>query len=175
MPAIAYVIDLFSDKIDLRERIFSGDHIAIQLGVGLAVGLAAGFIAYQIGSMPFMQKATSKYNDLISNMNLNRSEMIFISMCAGVGEEILFRGAIQPFWGIIFTSIFFIAIHGYLNPKDWRISVYGIFMTGVICLLGYLTESMGLWTAIMAHAIIDLFLLSQLEKSRKEKESEPLA
>jgi len=64
--------------------------------------------------------------------------------------------------GIIITAILFVAIHGYLNPRNWRISIYGVFMTAGIVLLGYLAETMGLLVAIVAHTIIDIYLLNRM-------------
>jgi hypothetical protein len=58
-------------------------------------------------------------------------------------------------------------MHGYINFKDWRISVYGIYMTGAICLLGYLTEVLGIWCAILAHIVIDIYLLLILYHDQK--------
>jgi membrane protease YdiL (CAAX protease family) len=84
-----------------------------------------------------------------------------------VGEEILFRGAIQPFLGVAVTSVLFVAVHGYLNPKDWRLSVYGVFMTIGIAWLGYLAETQGLLSAIIGHTIIDVYLLIYLQRSAK--------
>lgn len=169
MPLIAYVIDVFSDDLNLRARIFGGEEWYIQIGVGIAAGLVSAIIASVISSMNFLQKSASKYTELIMSMNLNRNEIIFISICAGFGEEILFRGAIQPFWGIYITAVFFVAIHGYLSLRDWRISIYGIVMTVIIIGLGYITEIFGLWSAIIAHAIIDLYLLLGMERDRRKE------
>lgn len=170
MPIVAYIIDSFADSFTLRERIFIGDPIWVQVGIGLLAGVISGFIAYWISSRPFIQKSSSKYNDLISQLKLNKSEIIFISICAGFGEEILFRGAIQPLIGIIPTAVFFVAVHGYLNPRDWRISVYGLIMTVIICGFGYLTERYGIWTAIVAHAMIDVILLWKMDGGEEELE-----
>jgi membrane protease YdiL (CAAX protease family) len=109
-----------------------------------------------------MGQVHHQYVRLIQQFDLNTSDVIFISCCAGVGEEVLFRGAIQPFMGIIITAILFVAIHGYLNPRNWRISIYGVFMTAGIVLLGYLAETMGLLVAIVAHTIIDIYLLNRM-------------
>jgi hypothetical protein len=79
----------------------------------------------------------------------------------------LFRGALQPLLGIPITSILFVAIHGYLNPRDWRLSIYGLFMTAGIAWLGYLTDSRGLLSAIVGHTIIDVYLLIYLQRAAK--------
>jgi len=167
MPVVALIIDYFSDSLDLRERIFIGDPLWKQVCIGLVVGLVAGFLAGKISEMKFMEKVSQKYTQVFETMNLSTSQVIFISLSAGFGEEILFRGALQFFFGIYFTAILFVAVHGYLNPKDWRISIYGVFMTLVIIGFGHLTDYFGIWTAIVAHAVVDMYLLKELVNQEK--------
>lgn len=133
-----------------------------QLPIGLAFGFLSGFLAWLLINSKLLKPTLKKYSSLISGFDLNIHEIIFISFCAGFGEEILFRACIQQYWGIWITAIFFVAIHGYLNPKDWRLSVYGLLMTLVIAIIGFMYEYIGLWSAIFAHFAIDLFLLVKL-------------
>ncbi|MCB0762196.1 MAG: CPBP family intramembrane metalloprotease [Flavobacteriales bacterium] len=163
MPLIAMIIDAFADSFSMSERLVSGIPWYGQLGSGLILGFVFGAVAQFISERRFMQKVNVKYSRMISDLQLNTSEIVFISLCAGVGEEVLFRGALQPLLGVIITAVVFVAIHGYLNPKDWRISVYGVYMTGVIIGLGYATEYLGIWTAVVAHTVIDLYLLRRMK------------
>ena len=95
------------------------------------------------------------------------STIFFVSFCAGFGEEVLFRGVLQPKLGIWLTAVIFVGIHGYLNPNNWRISIYGIYLTIVIALTGYLSRHFGLTTAIITHMIIDVILFYKLAKNNK--------
>ena len=173
---VAAIIDWFSDAFVLSERLTQGFSVAAQFLVGVVAGLIIGVAAQWIVNRSFMHEVSVKYNGLIGELKLGRSEIIFISICAGVGEEILFRGALQPLimqWignhqGIWVTAAVFVAIHGYLNPKDWKISVYGVFMTAAIAGLGYLAEFMGIWTAIVAHTVVDYYLLDQVISEEDE-------
>ena len=72
---------------------------------------------------------------------------------------------LQPKLGIWLTAVVFVGIHGYLNPKNWRISIYGIYLTIVIALTGYLSKHFGLTTAIITHMIIDVILFYKLAKN----------
>lgn len=139
-----------------------GQPFYLQLLVGLLFGFVAAFLAWKLINSKVLKPTLSKYSDIISGLNLNIHEIIFISFCAGFGEEILFRACIQQYWGIWITAIFFVAIHGYLNPKDWRLSIYGLFMTFIIVIIGYMYQFFGLWSAIFAHFAIDLYLLKKL-------------
>jgi membrane protease YdiL (CAAX protease family) len=163
MPLIAYIIDQFSESLSMSDRLMSGKNIWLQLGVGIVAGVVFGAIAQWIVDRKFMQAVNIKYTQMIGQLQLNWKEILFISLCAGVGEEILFRGALQFFFGIIATAIVFVAIHGYLSIKDWRITVYGLYMTFAIIVLGFLTEWIGIWSAVMAHIVIDIYLLLNLK------------
>lgn len=130
-----------------------------QVLIGLLFGALSGFLGWQIIRLPFMESVRNKYGSILQKLNLNFFDILFISFCAGVGEELLFRGAIQPYLGIWVTAILFVAIHGYLNPMDLKITVYGIFMTAIIAALGYFAQDFGILTAIVAHFAIDVVLL----------------
>lgn len=162
MPLMALAIDHFSEKVSIADALIGDGQFGMHVLYGIVAGLAIAIPGYWISTRPWMGRVHHQYARLIHQFNLNNSDILFISCCAGIGEEILFRGAIQPYLGVLLTAIFFVAIHGYLNPKDWRISVYGIFMTAGIAGLGFLAETNGLLVAIVAHTIIDIYLLKRM-------------
>jgi membrane protease YdiL (CAAX protease family) len=164
MPMLAVIIDHFSETVDLQLMLLSGINPFMQILIGLFAGIVIGHLAFFISTRSFMRPVMKKYSQLFGAFELNHSEMIYVSVCAGVGEEILFRGALQPLFGIIITSLLFVAIHGYLNPKNWRISIYGIFMTIAIIGIGYMTLHVGLISAIFAHAMIDYYLILRMPR-----------
>lgn len=130
--------------------------------IGVIVGILSGIIAWKFIISKFMLPVLNKYGNLIQSLELNLPSIIFISFCAGIGEELLFRGAIQLYLGIWITAVIFIAIHGYLDPTNWRISLYGTLMTLIIVVLGYMTEEFGIISAMIAHSIIDIILFKNL-------------
>jgi len=172
MPLIAILVDRFSEEVDLATIIVGYQPLYIQLGVGAALGLAAGFSARWLIGRPFMKPVSTKYANLLGQFQLTWSEVLFVSFCAGVGEEILFRGAIQPFLGIVLTAIVFVAIHGYLNPRDLKMSIYGLLMTVFIGLIGFAADWAGLISAMMAHTIIDVILLQNLQQTANDMPEE---
>lgn len=105
------------------------------------------------------------FAELIGKLNPSYANVIFYSFCAGVGEEILFRGAIQPHLGIWLTSILFIFLHGYLNPFNWPITLYGLFMVIISSGLGYLYEIYGIYAAMMAHFVFDVVMFCYLKRT----------
>ncbi|TVY11580.1 CPBP family intramembrane glutamic endopeptidase [Paenibacillus cremeus] len=87
-----------------------------------------------------------------------------LSLVVAFCEELLFRGAIQSWWGAYWTSILFAAIHiRYL--QHW-------IMTGLVFSisygLGYIYVHTGtLWTPIAAHFLID-FVMGCILRYRRE-------
>jgi membrane protease YdiL (CAAX protease family) len=167
MPLVAIVVDRFSDTVNLQLAITGDSNYGGQLLWGLAAGIAIAIGGHLIIASPLLNQVNMTYARMLGRFRLSFSEVLLISLCAGVGEEMLFRGAVQPFLGIPVTSILFVAIHGYLNPRDWRLSIYGIFMTAGIASLGFLAESRGLLSAIVGHTVIDVYLLIYLQRTAK--------
>lgn len=162
MSAIALVIDRFSETVDIASMIMLMKPLWMQLAVGTALGLIIGYAAYFLIGLSFMEPVREKYSNMFQEFDLSLSEIWFISFCAGVGEELLFRGALQPIFGIPVISVVFVAIHGYLDPRNWRLSVYGVFMVLMIAGIGLAAEKIGLLAAISAHMLIDVVLLGAL-------------
>ncbi|MFK7756156.1 MAG: CPBP family intramembrane glutamic endopeptidase [Flavobacteriales bacterium] len=167
MPLIAWLLAwIFSLNFDLLAW-FLPENWLENIGVGVVYGVVIAAVASGITELRFMTQVANRYQNLLSNLRLQWFDVFFISICAGVGEEILFRFALQSLIGIWPAALVFVAVHGYLNPKDWRISVYGIFMTVAAAGFGYLTLKEGLLSAIVAHTVVDIYLLSQLKLEEK--------
>lgn len=87
-----------------------------------------------------------------------------LSFVVAVCEELLFRGAIQSYWGPYWTSILFAAIHvRYL--QHW-------LMTGLVFGISYglgwiYVQTGSLWTPIIAHFLID-FTMGCILRYRRE-------
>lgn len=173
MPAVALIIDHYSDTVDLATLLVGFVPWWQQVAIGLVAGGIIAVLARLIVSSRLLNHVNLQYAGMLGGFNLNMGEIILISLCAGVGEELLFRGAIQPLLGVFITSVIFVAVHGYLNPSNWRLSVYGIFMTAAISLLGIICNSYGLIAPIIAHTVIDVYLLYYLQKTAVEHNLKP--
>lgn len=132
------------------------------------LGLSWGFVFAVISMFCFQSKIfegeMQKQEELLASLNLNLFDKIALSFCAGFGEEILFRSGIQHWLGVWITSILFIAIHGYFNPKNWKMSLYGFLILPFILSLGFWLEPMGIWFCIAAHFAYDLMLFLSVKK-----------
>lgn len=72
---------------------------------------------------------------------------VVLGICAGTGEEILFRGAIQPKYGIIVTSIVFAVLHQQYGASFVTVGVFGV---GI--LLGLERKYLNTTSSIITHA-----------------------
>jgi membrane protease YdiL (CAAX protease family) len=78
-----------------------------------------------------------------------------LSLAAGVSEEILFRGALQPIFGLVPTSIFFALLHVQysLTPATIIIFIVGLG-------LGILRQRQSTSAAIIAHFVYNFVQLA---------------
>jgi CAAX protease family protein len=151
------IIETFHD-FSIWQVIAFGSPWPYQILRGLVFGtIAAACMIWMIGT-PLLVEARNFFSELISDANLKMPDLLFLSLAAGIGEEILFRAALQPFLGIWLTALIFVALHGYLNPMNLQMSIYGVLMVIISAGLGYLFEYIGIFAAMSAHFIIDLIL-----------------
>jgi membrane protease YdiL (CAAX protease family) len=77
-----------------------------------------------------------------------------ISLAAGLGEEAVFRGALQPRFGIVLTALLFAAVHvQYQLPGIFLIFIIGIF-------LGVLRKRKSTTFTACVHMVYDVIALS---------------
>ena len=80
-----------------------------------------------------------------------------LAVTSSVGEEILFRGAIQPLLGLVLTSLLFGLVHGGLGP---RFRVWVMFATVGGFVLGALSYFTGnLLAPMLCHLTVNYFNL----------------
>jgi len=168
-PLIGHILIYFFGEADFSIIYRANKSLLIQLAIGLTAGVIFGYIAWLISNSKWVSPKSSKYLQLIGELNPKHLDIIVISLCAGIGEELLFRGAIQPFFGIWITAFVFVLIHGYIDPRDWRMSIYGLSMTVIIAVLGYMCDEIGIWSSAAAHAMIDYVLLQLMVRKWKAK------
>lgn len=149
-----------------------GYSITVQMLIGISAGIAAALVVMYFSSRSPIADVLDDYAlfRVIANTRFSTFDRVQISLFAGAGEEILFRGAIQPIFGIWITSILFIAIHGYFKFKSAGHILFGLMLFSLSMMLGVLYEVSGLISAMTAHAIYDLVML-EWAKWRRERGS----
>ncbi|MCB0216603.1 MAG: CPBP family intramembrane metalloprotease, partial [Chloroflexi bacterium] len=126
------------------------------LGMTLA-GLAAGFAIDQLWSLasPETLENVETITDALFGglIQTGLPGALTIGLSAGIGEELLFRGAAQPRFGILFTSLLFAAVHTQYSVSP---ALLQIFVVGI--LLGLTRQRAGTLTAIGVHASYNFVL-----------------
>ena len=132
---------------------------SIPILYGLEFGIVYAYIAILLLKAPIFDRIPLKFEHAIKAMNLNYIDGFFLSLCAGVGEEILFRSGMQYYAGIWITSLFFVAIHGYFSIKKPLMSLYGMVVLPFILIISLGFNHFGLWFSISAHFAYDIVLM----------------
>ena len=123
----------------------------------LAVGVAAvipAFMLSLVGSLLTLYFQPDVFEDLGDTMEemASGTEVTLVSVLifasAGLGEEILFRGAIQPRFGIVLTSAFWALVH---TQYQFSFVVLGLFLVGLM--FGLIRKYVSTTSAIIAHAL----------------------
>ena len=128
--------------------------VVIGVVLGGSVGLVLIRPALATRVQPFLGRFTSARPTAIN--------FVILGMAAAIGEETLFRAAIQPTLGIAIAAVLFTAAHvpiadlRHLTPGKLS---YVALALGMGLLLGFLYDVAGLAASMGAHAAFDATLL----------------
>jgi membrane protease YdiL (CAAX protease family) len=98
---------------------------------------------------------TNLFSDLVSPL-----AALAVGLSAGIGEELLFRGALQPRFGLVLTSLLFAVGHAHYGLSPAMVEV---FVVGLA--LGLVRRRTNTTTCVVIHAgydFLDLILLPYL-------------
>lgn len=168
-PIPTFIVHYFVNHVSPWKILNLERFTTLTIGLGLEFGFVYGILALLFLQAPLFEKLPNRIDHIVRSMNLKVGDAVFLSFCAGFGEELLFRSGVQYYLGIILTSIVFVAIHGYLNPKNWRYSMYGLIVLPFILLLSMGFETFGLWFAISAHFAYDAVLFIAMLQNKERQ------
>jgi membrane protease YdiL (CAAX protease family) len=169
MSAIGILLITYVQKRnDLQQVLLGGKPYYQQLLGGLFFGSLAALLAVVLISGKKFKNVRSFFENLMHELNPSFAEIVFYSICAGVGEEVLFRAGIQPLIGIWPAAILFVFLHGYLHPYNLNLTIYGLFLVVICSGFGYLFKFFGLTSCIIAHFIYDVAMFSVLKYSYRK-------
>jgi membrane protease YdiL (CAAX protease family) len=100
---------------------------------------------------PELSRHLESLNQALFSQLTDPLSAVIVGVAAGVGEEVLFRGALQPRLGIVLTTIVFGALH--LNYAV-SFSLLSVLLVGVA--LALLRKYTNTTTSIITHSAVDI-------------------
>ena len=121
---------------------------ALLAGLLTAAGtVLLGTIAYRL--IPLVRELADEVAPLLMERS-STGGLVFVSLLSGVGEEMLFRGALQPLVGLVISALLFGALH--VGP-DRRYLLWTAWAVLAGLLFGLLYRwTGGLLAPVVAHA-----------------------
>ncbi len=148
----AVFVSIFESAAPLRHAV-----------IGTAIGAAAGGMCL---SVVWRVRRFSGLRRLaiaaIEGIEPRWTDIVLVSAAAGWGEELFFRGALQPMAGVWLTSVAFVLLHGVLRHRSRGGAAFATFLFAASVGLGFLAAGAGLVAAMTAHTAYDLTVLAGL-------------
>lgn len=131
------------------------------LGLGAACAIGVAVVALSRGFARRTAWGRALKGELRAVLGpLTSWQILLLSLLSSFGEEILFRGVIQPRLGLWIAALMFGALHFPYRRLLLPWSVFALMM-GVV--MGLLTAGSGtIWPAILLHFFINYFNLHDL-------------
>lgn len=163
-PILSFISLHFLENYSFDDFLSINTFNTISVGFGLELGFIYAFIIIIILDTPYFRSIPNPIPKVIQEMKLKPIDAMFLSICAGVGEEFLFRMGLQHYVHWIITSVFFIALHGYFNLRNLKKSLYGIIILPFVLIISLGFYYFGIWFCIAAHFMYDYVILISIIK-----------
>jgi hypothetical protein len=150
-PLPVFLWQFFFFKKPLIDLLFLENFKALPIGLGISLGGSYALMVLLFLQNPFFENLPFKPQNILKSIRMNYIDAIFLSFCAGFGEELFFRIGLQWYLSPLITSFVFIALHGYFSFKYWKNSAYGFLLLPFILLLAYGVDTFGFWFVVSAH------------------------
>lgn len=126
--------------------------------VVLAIAAAGAFYAFGIGvdalgarlTPGTSQQVNTATNRIFGQLLVDPGGIATIAIAAGVCEEVLFRGALQPRLGIVWTSLVFAAVH-----TQYGISFDALAVLILAVGLGLIRKRLNTTSSVICHTVYD--------------------
>lgn len=127
--------------------------LGVVIGLGMipvVMGIERLSAQFNIGSDPGVEKLTEQ---LLGPLFTTPFGIITLGASAALGEEILFRGAVQPRFGFILTALLFALVH---SNYGISLSTLIVFILGLV--LGVVRMRANTSTTMIIHAVYNMSL-----------------
>lgn len=154
-----------------RDVFALGDSVLFGLLVGVIVAsgtVALGIFVYRLS--PALRRLSDELAPHLVD-GARWRDLVLVSIFSGVGEEVLFRGALQPEIGLVAASLLFGILH--VGP-DRRYLVWTLWAVGAGFLFGFLYAwTGGILAPATAHVLHNAATLLLWKRSRGEQSGAP--
>ena len=172
MSSIGILLIYFLQKRDVQLVLLGGKRYFLQVAAGMFFGSLSALLAVALLNDKRFKSVRSFFEALMHDINPSVINIVFYSLCASVGEEILFRAGVQPLIGIWPAAVLFVFLHGYINPTNVSLTIYGAFLIVICAGFGYLFKFFGLTASVVSHFVYDVAMFSVLKYSYRKKGKE---
>jgi uncharacterized protein len=127
-----------------------------ELGIGLFTGIILSIIVFLLESLAEqygLEVDSNVTNQFITTLLSSIPGILTLGLAAAIGEETIFRGALQPRFGIVFTSLLFAMSH---SQYGLNIPILIVFFIGLS--LGWFRSRYNTTTSILIHATYNISL-----------------
>jgi membrane protease YdiL (CAAX protease family) len=157
LVALAYIavgLPFWRDVRTATERLGIVVPSLRDVGIAVAATLACFVVAGISGAIgqhfdPGLQESLDEIVDQMTAQVQNPLGAVILGASAGIGEEAIFRGALQPRYGIVIPSLLFTMLHG--PQYGFNLALLGLF--GVSIILGLERRYVNTTTAMITHAL----------------------
>jgi membrane protease YdiL (CAAX protease family) len=131
------------------------EEVVLGAGAGLAVVLLEVLLRPRLR---WLQELERVFHGILGKPTI--PQCLGLAVVSGLAEETLFRGMLQPRWGLVLTSILF----GLMHLVTWQ---YAVFAGVLGLLLGYLylVTGGGLLAPVLCHMTINALGLALLSRT----------
>jgi membrane protease YdiL (CAAX protease family) len=155
-----------------------GRPLVWQVGAGTMMGFAFAIpTLFAILKLDVFASFRTFVLELPDRLDVSGWNPLWLGLCAGVGEELLFRGALQLLLGLWWTALLFVLVHSgtgrfqSMNLMKWG---YAAFLFLVSLMFGLVLIHIGLIAAIVLHAAADAIIFYVLRAVvRRQVSREP--
>jgi uncharacterized protein len=138
----------------------------VPLGIAAALALA-GLNLWLLRHAPtnwLVSGVRKTYRDLLAPLfaPLGPRAAVLVGLSAGIGEELFFRGLLQPLTGLVFASVLF----GLAHVAGREMAGFGVWATLMGLILGGLAAGTGgLAAPMIAHGVYDALALTYIRQT----------
>lgn len=143
--------------------LFHSEHAPLRVAIGAFIGAALASInALVVARGRVFSRVRRLAYHAVEGIEPRWHTSLVVALTAAFGEEIFFRGALDPVAGRWLTAVAFVAVHGALRIRTRGGAALAAFLYAASVGLSTLNGWKGLEAAIAAHAGYDLAMLAWL-------------